>query len=206
MKVTRLVLASSSPYRRQLLEKAGILVSCVQPLADESEATATRPLDLARARSELKGLSLPLSEIDQLAISADQVLEFADQAYGKVARPEEACEVLRRLSGQVHELHSAYSLMHYPKNAPPQLILSRVVTARMHMRHLSAAEIAAYVATDEWQGCAGCYQYENRGVQLFGTIEGELSTIVGLPIPQLLNDLRTLGINPLLGSGPWNID
>ena len=188
------------------MEKAGLVVSSAEPTADEALAVSSRPMDLARARSELKGLSLLGPRSDQLAISADQVLEYAGQAYGKVSEAAEASRVLRLLSGHVHELHAAYSLILYPQGQTPQLLLSRVVTAKMRMRALSDAEIAAYVATEEWRGCAGCYQYENRGVQLFESVDGDLSTIIGLPMPELLADLRSLGINPLLSpAGPWQL-
>lgn len=205
MKINRLVLASTSPYRRQLLEKAGVTVSLAAPLADEESIRTQMPRELARLRSELKGLSLAANPEPFLAIAADQVLEFEGKPYGKVPTPEAAAAVLRGFQGRTHFLHSAYSLVLYLPHNPPRLLQSRICSAEMKMRSLSEAEILAYVATGEWEGCAGCYQYENRGVQLFGEAKGDMATIIGLPLVPLLDDLRSLGIDTLLHpKGPWN--
>lgn len=204
MKINQLVLASTSPYRRQLLEQAGIVVSLAAPGADESQITEERPAERARLRSELKGLSLTPSDLSYLAIAADQVLECEGKPYGKVDSPDAAAAVLRHLQGKTHFLHSAFSLVLYPSEGPAQLILSRIITAKMEMRLLSESEIQAYVDTSEWRGCAGCYQYENRGVQLFERVEGDLATIMGLPLLPLLAELRARGIDCLSNpKGPW---
>ncbi len=87
-----------------------------------------------------------------------------------------------------------------------RLLKRRVVDAKMFMRPLTDDEIEAYLDTNEWEGCAGCYQYENRGMNLFRAMEGDLSTVIGMPLPALLEDLREIGINVLLNStGPWEI-
>ncbi len=207
MKINRLVLASTSPYRLALLEKAGLNVTPLAPLADEGLVDAVEPLALAQARCELKGVSLALQDEPFLAIAADQVLEFEGQAYGKAGTPEEALQRLKRFRGRSHLLHSAYCLVyHDSKQQLIRILSSRVVTAEMTMRRLADDELAGYLATGEWQGCAGCYQYEHQGVHLFDAVVGDVSTIIGLPLLPLLEDLRSLGINPLLHKqGPWTL-
>lgn len=207
MKINRLLLASTSPYRLALLKQAGITVTAQRSDCDESTISAATPYALAKARSEGKGLDLAVEGEGSLVIAADQVLDFHGQAYGKADSREEAFERLRRFAGHEHSLHSAYCLVHYdPKAGIKRLLRSQVITAKLHMRPLSDQEIHAYLDTGEWEGCAGCYQYENRAVQLFDYVQGDLSTIIGLPIPALLKDLRELGINPLLNpNGPWAI-
>jgi septum formation protein len=207
VKINRLVLASTSPYRLALLENAGLAVTPVAPHADEALVDAPEPMALARARSELKGVSLPLRDEPFLAIAADQVLEFAGEAFGKAHSAEEAFDRLRRLSGRPHLLHSAYCLVYHDgQQNLVRILSSRVVTAEMTMRKLSDEELQAYLATDEWRGCAGCYQYENQGVHLFESVLGDASTIIGLPLLNLLEDMRRLGVNPLLQKqGPWTL-
>lgn len=211
MKINRLVLASTSVYRLQLLEQVGIPVSAERPNCDESAIGAASPRELAARRSEAKSLALPRGESQPreafLAIGADQVLDFRSQSFGKAANREEALARLELFQGSEHRLESAYSLALYQEKAPPKLLLTRVISARMLMRKLSREAINAYLDTGEWQGCAGCYQYENRGMQLFDRIEGDLSTVIGLPLPALIEDLRTLGLDFLLQPrGPWTLN
>jgi septum formation protein len=74
------------------------------------------------------------------------------------------------------------------------------------MRALASDELDAYVRTREWEGCAGCYQYENLGAQLFDWVDGDHATIIGLPVLALLKQLRKLGINTLTQPmGPWDL-
>ncbi|MES2745689.1 MAG: nucleoside triphosphate pyrophosphatase [Bdellovibrionota bacterium] len=205
MKINRLVLASTSKYRRALLDQVGIIHHSLAPEVDEDSITADDPASLAWARSEAKGLSLPFDGTPFLAIAADQVLDFEGQAFGKAHLREDAKARLSAFSGKTHTLQSAYSLVLYtPKG--PSILKTEVVPATMHMRKLSEGEIEAYLDTNEWKGCAGCYQYENKGMNLFESIEADISTIIGLPLPHLLKDLRDLGINVLSApNGPWTL-
>lgn len=205
MKINRLVLGSTSRFRQELLKQVGIVAETLGPELDEKSIEADDPQSLAWARSEAKGMSLPFDGDPFLAIAADQVLDFEGRSYGKAHSEEEARTRLSEFSGKTHVLHSAYSLILYlPKG--PTIITTKLIPVKMHMRTLSAAEVNAYVATGEWQGCAGCYQYENLGMNLFDTIEGDISTVIGLPLPQLLADLREVGINVLREpKGPWTL-
>ncbi len=203
MKINHLVLASTSSYRRALLNQVGIAHRSMAPRVDEELIQAPTPKALAEARSVAKGLSLSYTGETFIAIAADQVLDFQGRPYGKADDREEAADRLRTFAGHSHVLRSAYCLVLYSE-AGPQLLKSRVENAKMTMRPLTDIEIEAYLDTKEWEGCAGCYQYENRGINLFGEMEGDLSTVIGLPIPALLEDLRDLGINVLVNpDGPW---
>lgn len=206
MKINHLVLASTSSYRRALLNQVGLSHRAMAPAVDEERITAESPQALAEARSMAKGLSLPYDGETFIAIAADQVLDFQGRSYGKAKDREEARDRLRLFAGQDHVLRSAYCLVLYTA-AGPSLLKSRVENAKMTMRSLSEAEIEAYLESGEWEGCAGCYQYENQGMNLFGAIDGDISTVIGLPLPALLEDLRDLGINILLNAeGPWELD
>ena len=203
MKINHLVLASTSSHRRALLNQVGISHRAMAPDVDEELIQADNPKALAESRSVAKGLSLAYDGETFIAIAADQVLDFQGRSYGKAEDREEAADRLRAFAGHSHVLRSAYCLVLYTA-AGPQLLKSRVENAKMTMRPLSEAEIDAYLDTKEWEGCAGGYQYENRGMNLFGEIEGDMSTVIGLSLPALLDDLRDLGINVLVNpEGPW---
>ncbi|MBC7658335.1 MAG: septum formation protein Maf [Chitinophagaceae bacterium] len=206
MKINHLVLASTSSYRRALLNQVGINHRPMAPNVDEDAITAETPEELARKRSEAKGLSLAFTGENFIAIAADQVLDFFGTAYGKAESREEAHNRLCLFAGNWHVLHSAYTLVAYTA-AGPRLLKTRVDSAKMSMRPLSDEEIEAYLDTAEWEGCAGCYQYENKGMNLFGEMEGDLSTVIGLCLPSLLEELRALQINVLVNaSGPWDVE
>ncbi len=207
MKINRLVLASTSVFRKALLQQVGLVVEGLAPDTDEESLRLEDPKSLASARSEAKGLSLAFSTSDEsfLAIAADQVLDFEGRAFGKADNADQAKQRLREFSGKRHYLHSAYTLVYYGPNGP-KILISKVISAEMQMRALRDSEIEAYVATGEWKGCAGCYQYENQGMNLFETMKGDISTVIGLPLPDLLDDLRVLGVNPLENPrGPWTL-
>ena len=141
-----------------------------------------------------------------LIIAGDQVLEFKGKPYGKADSEDQAFERLRQFSGTEHQLHSAYTLLHREPGQNARVLKSEVVTANMAMRDLSDEQIRAYLKTNEWQGCAGCYQFENQGVHLFKGVVGDSFTIVGLPLPQLLCDLTVLGMDLLTKpEGPWEV-
>jgi septum formation protein len=207
LKINRLVLASTSRFRRVLLEQSGIQVFGIAPQCDEEAIEGSNPLETARLRADAKALSVGIVHENSIVIAADQVLEFQGRAYGKAADEDEARQRLREFSGQVHRLHSAFSLAFYEADRPaPRLVSCQVTTATLGMRSLAPDELDAYVRTGEWEGCAGCYQYENRGAQLFDWVDGDHSTIIGLPVLSLLKELRKLGINTLTQPmGPWDL-
>ncbi len=207
MKINRLVLASTSRFRRVLLEQSGIQVFGIAPQCHEESIVHEDPLQTARLRAEAKALSVGSSNENVIVIAADQVLEFQGQAFGKADNEAEARLRLREFSGQVHRLHSAFSLALYEAHREQgTLLTTQLVTATLGMRALTEEELTAYLATGEWEGCAGCYQYENKGAQLFDWVDGDHTTIIGLPVLTLLSELRKLGINTLTQSvGPWQL-
>src|SRR5690606_14571043 len=116
-----------------------------------------------------------------LVIGADQVLAFRGQAIGKVSHRDEARAQLEAFAGQRHELLSAYCLVAAADlGFATPLVAVGLVEVPMQMRPLTAPEIESYLDTGEWQGTVGCYQFENRGVNLFTAAGGDSSAIIGL--------------------------
>jgi len=205
--LSELLLASGSPFRRKLLQSTGLHFRVETAQVDEDKIEAPDPAALALARAVAKAAEVALRFPGTLVIGADQVLGMDGHSYGKAADRAEARQRLREFSGRTHTLHSAFTLaVAFPGRTAAQTLRQRVVDVSMHMRPLTDAEIDAYLNTDEWRGCAGCYQAENRGVHLMLPPMGEGSAIVGLPLPELLEDLRALGVNGLLQpQGPWTL-
>jgi septum formation protein len=205
--IKTLVLASGSPWRKSLLASTGAEFLVMTAPVDEYAITAPDPVSLAQARSEAKALATAAQLPGSLVIGADQVLSLAGRMFDKARSAAEASDRLAKMSGRSHTLHSGLALALGPTEGHGARIISAaVVDVDMPMRTLTEAEIASYVATGEWQGSVGCYQYENRGVHLFDGVTGDQSSIVGLPLQTLLKLLRTLGVDLLRQPAPpWTL-
>ena len=200
--VDRLILASGSPYRRQLLKTSGLPFSTIVSKVDESQIAKGTPIVVASDRAQAKAVSVGQDYPDSLVIGCDQVLDFAGKNLPKATCAEQVVDHLQMLSGKSHALHSAYSLYH----ANGRLSFTDVVSVVMQVRELTLTEIRNFVARNEWSETVGCYRYETSAINLFQAIDGSEQTIVGLPLLQLLETLRELGINPLLQANPpWEI-
>ncbi len=190
-----LLLASTSATRRLLLESAGIPVETEAPGIDERALEAAcaglAPDDLARRLAEAKTLAVAARHPDRIVVGADQVLALGEAVLHKPADAAAARDQIARLAGRSHHLHAAFAVAH-----GAALQLSAVETARLAVRPLDEAQIAAYVAcAGEARVCAsvGGYQLEGLGIHLFEAVMGEHSTILGLPLLPLLAHLRADG-------------
>ena len=205
--VEEILLASQSKFRLAICESAGIPVRGVKSYCNEDKVTDENPSKLAIKRSEAKGREVRDISLNSLIISSDQVLEFEAKPYGKARDEEEALERLMQFSNKTHYLHTAYSLFLYEKDKEPLLLGNHLVSVEMKMRDFSKTVAKNYIATGEWKGCAGCYQFENKGSHLFESAKGESTAIVGLPVLDLLSKLRKLGIDLMENQkGPWAIN
>lgn len=191
-----LVLASSSPFRRQLLENAGLVFRVDAPRIDERQIEtlpgnlALGPVDLARTLSTAKAIDVSLRNPDAIVIGGDQTLSLGNAVFHKAADIGAAREQLMALQGRTHDLNSAITLARDGK-----VLWEHVGIAKMTMRSVSPAFMDGYL---ERMGpkalmSVGSYQLEGEGVQLFSAIEGDYFTVLGVPLLPLLGELRTLG-------------
>ncbi|WP_062015281.1 Maf-like protein [Aureimonas sp. AU4] len=193
---SEIVLASGSVHRRQLLENAGLRFSVHPSRLDEraleaplKESGAT-PDMVAEVLAEAKAGEVSERFPQALVIGADQTLALGDRTLHKPADMEVARRALLQLQGRTHELHSAVALVR-----GGQTLWRHVSTARLTMRALDPAEIGRYLALagEAALSSVGAYQIEGPGVRLMSGIEGDLFTIIGLPLLPLLAELRALG-------------
>ncbi|TNC11395.1 septum formation protein Maf [Methylobacterium terricola] len=190
-----LLLASTSPTRRGLLESAALAVETRAPGVDERAVEAASaglsPLALAERLASAKAGAVAAQAPDRVVIGADQVLDLDGTVFHKPADRAGAAAHLARLQGRTHALHSAVALA-----VDGTVAESFVVTARLTMRPLGEAGIAAYLdaAGPAVTGSVGAYQLEGVGIHLFDRIEGDHSTILGLPLLPLLARLRGRGL------------
>ena len=192
----QIILASTSPFRRALLENAGIDFEVDRPRIDEravEDATsgsgvtpAEVALILARAKAEEVSARQPTS----IVIGSDQTLSFEDELLHKPKDMDEARRRLLAFSGRTHFLNSAVAIA---RNG--ETVWSHVADAAMTMRPLDPGFIGRHLARvgEKALTSVGAYQVEGEGIQLFERIEGDHFTVVGLPVLPLLDALRGLG-------------
>lgn len=183
-----LVLASSSQWRRQLLEEAGIAVECVPPQVDEAPILGTTPVETAILRASAKAMAVAEQRSERLILGADQVIHLDGEAIGKP--PDDATWRARLIAmrGRSHALTTAVALWD-----GQELEQTSVTTMVRFRQDISDAELDAYIACGEAKGCAGGYMIERRGAWLVESIEGDWLNVVGLPVLTVVGMLRARG-------------
>ena len=190
-----LILASSSPWKLDVLRSVGLEVKGMEHGVDEAAFFLERDVEeRVRLLAEAKAFSLvQVLEPDTLVVATDQVLELDGKTFGKVNAPDEARAVLSLLQGRRHRLLCGWALVRRDR-----VKTSGTEIARLRMRPLTDDEIRRYVETDEWMGMAGCYRYESTGRQLFESLEGDYHAVLGMPLASLLPALRQEDVVGLL--------
>ncbi len=189
------ILASQSAVRRALLVNAGIAVEAIPADIDERvvqrDSGLTHPADIAALLAGAKARAVSRHHPGRIVIGADQTLALGDELFSKPKDRAAAAAQIARLAGRTHALHSAVSVM---MDGVSQF--AHVGVARMTMRALTDAQIAAYLdaAGAAVTASVGAYQLERTGVHLFERIEGDHFTILGLPLLPLLGFLRGRGL------------
>ena len=169
-----LLLASTSPRRREILEQLRIPFDIVAPHYDETEEDPVAHA-LGKARSVL-------AEADgRPVLGCDTEVILDGRIYGKPGGPEEAEEMLETLAGRTHEVVSGLALI------TPAWEEVRHETTRVAFRGLTPRDIAWYVASGEWEGRAGGYAIQGQGAALIERIEGDYLNVVGLPVALLVH-------------------
>ena len=189
-----LILASTSPYRRQLLERLGVPFRCVAPAVDEGAIQAlfdaASAADLAEHLAMAKAVSVSRSEPEATIIGSDQVCVCGDRILNKPGSPAAAIEQLSYLAGKPHRLITAVCIWH------EGALLRHRDVATLTMLPLLRDQIERYVAADQPLDCAGSYKLESRGIGLFESIQSaDHTAITGLPLLAVAGFLRSLGYN-----------
>ncbi len=179
MKIDPVTLASASPRRTELLDRAGI-PHIVRP-ADVDEATIVSPEGheaTAELRARAKAASAKVADGSRIVLAADTVVIVDDESLEKALTPEEAWSMVERLAGRDHRVVTAVALI------APELDLTetRLTSTTVTFAPMSTSEIDWYVSTDEWKGVAGAYRIQEAAARFIPSITGSYSNVVGLPI------------------------
>lgn len=193
----RLILASTSPTRRDMLARAGVIVEAVPPRVDEGQVQASMaaegapPRDIADILAELKAVKISERHPDAVVIGADQVLDLEGRLLAKPATREAARAQIAALVGRTHRLHSAAVVC---EGGRP--VWRALTTARLTMRTPSSEWLEGYLDRN-WPALAGSvggYRIEEEGIRMFSRVEGDHFTVLGLPLVELLGYLSLRGV------------
>jgi len=187
----QLVLASTSRYRKDLLERFGLPFATARPDTDETPLPAEHPAATAERLAVDKARAVAAAHPEALIIGSDQVAYLGSERFGKPGTVERAIEQLHRMSGQTVVFHTAVALL----NARTGTFCCEGVPTRVRFRHLSDGEIRRYVAREMPLDCAGSAKSEALGISLLEALSGDDPTaLVGLPLIALARMLRQEGV------------
>lgn len=185
----RLVLASASPRRLDLLAQVGILPDTVVPAeVDETPRAGELPRDMALRLAVIKADAVAERESESFVLAADTVVAVGRRHLGKPLDVAEARSFLELLSGRRHQVFGGISVI-----APDGRRAGRVATTAVHFKRLSTAEIKTYLAMAEWQGKAGGYAIQGHAGAFVPKIMGSYTNIVGLDLNMAVSMLAGLG-------------
>lgn len=190
----QLILASTSPWRRALLEKLAIPFECAAPEVDETPLPGEAPRHLVSRLAQQKAQSLAQRYPAHLIIGSDQICVLDSEITGKPLTEENARQQLLKARGNIVTFYTGLALY----NSATGHLQTEVEPFDVHFRHLSETEIDDYLRKERPLHCAGSFKSEGLGIALFERLEGrDPNTLIGLPLIALCQMLRREEMNPL---------
>jgi septum formation protein len=192
---SRLILASKSPRRSELLKQAGLTFSVIPSDFDEDTVALSNPDSDVVTLAESKALDISQKHPDAWVIGADTIVLIGRKILGKPASAAEAFEMLQRLSGKTHQVLTGYCICCKKKNR----VFSETVKTDVNFKRLTDAEINWYIQTGEPFDKAGGYAIQGIGSFLVRSINGSYTNVVGLPVCEVMAFLikeKMLILNP----------
>ncbi|KUJ84686.1 septum formation inhibitor Maf [Microbulbifer flavimaris] len=189
-----MILASSSPYRRQLLEQLGLPFQCAAPHIKEEALPGEGAEALARRLAAEKATALGARFPDALIIGSDQVAELDGRPQGKPGNLENAIRQLQACSGRKVNFHTGISVLDTTSGRQH----TEVEKFTVYFRDLPEQQILNYLEREQPFDCAGSFKVEGLGIALFEKMEGsDYNSLIGLPLIRLVTLLTEFGLNPL---------
>ncbi len=190
MSSTKIILASTSPRRRELLALVGITFEVLSPTCEEIPTPHLSPHDQVQQFAQDKARSVSKEHHNALVLGSDTVIEIDGKLLGKPKNIKEAELMLRQFRGQDHQVHTGFALV----QASTNLSVHFVESATVWIKNFNDAELKNYLDTKESLGKAGAYSIQGEGAKLIEKIEGDYPTIVGLPLWKTAKLLEQQGV------------
>ncbi|MFH1968613.1 MAG: Maf family protein [bacterium] len=187
----KIVLASQSPRRKQLLEQIGLDFEIDPSSYEEDMTLKMNPKELAEFLSLGKAKDVAERHKDSIIISADTIVAVDKEVFGKPKTPEKAKYMLQKLSSRAHSVITGFTIVDTEINKQ----ISKSVETKVYFKNLSEQEIDSYIATGEPLDKGGSYAIQGKAALFVEKIEGDYFNIVGLPIMPIAQELKNFGIN-----------
>ena len=191
----RVILASQSPRRRELLTLIGVAHEVRPADIDETVRPGERPAPHAERLAREKALAIAAGEPDALTVGSDTIVVLDGDILGKPSDRDHARRMLRRLSGREHVVFTAVAVAHGSR------VVSGVEEVTVRFRALADDEIDAYIATGEPMDKAGAYGIQGYGATIVEGIEGDYFAVMGLALGRMVGLMRELGFEYGFGKG-----
>lgn len=196
--MAKVVLASGSPRRKELLEQVGVVFEILVANGEEI-ITKTRPCEVVEELSYMKAQEVAnqyqqeheVTE-DTVIIGADTIVAFDEEILGKPKNEEDARNTLDKLQNHTHQVYTGVTVIVLSKNGSRSVSFHEKTDVTMYPT--TKEQIAAYVATLEPMDKAGSYGIQGKGAALVKGINGDYNNVVGLPVARLLQEARALGV------------
>jgi septum formation protein len=187
----KIVLASSSPRRKELLEKTG-LQFVVDPGDYEEDMTMKlKPIELAKTLSRGKAESVAKRHKDAIIIGADTFIAYKNEVMGKPHTPPRAIARLKQLSGKTHSVITGFTIIDTRSGKS----ISRAIESKVKLRKMTPREISAYVKTGEPLERAAGYAIQELGSVFIEKVDGDFFSVIGLPVYELVKELKRFGVD-----------
>jgi septum formation protein len=192
-KMKIIVLASSSPRRKEILEKTGLKFKIDENDYEEDMHIGLPPIQLVTRHSRGKARAAALKYKNALIIAADTIVVFKDRIYGKPRNKMEAKEMLKTLSGKAHTVITGYTIMDTSSGKEA----TKAIESKVFLKRLTDVEVDAYVKSGEPLDKAGAYGVQGLGALIVKRIEGDFFNVMGLPLSAVAESLKKFGVNVL---------
>jgi len=191
--VKKIILASASPRRQELLERIGLKFEVEPSRYEEQTILALGPHELVKRNSLEKAKTVAARRRNAIIIAADTIGVFRGRILGKPHTPTEARKMLTALSGRSHRVITGFTIT----DSETGKTTSRSVETKVYFRKLTPEEIDAYVRTGEPLDKAGAYAIQGLGALIVERIDGDYYNVIGLPLCALVEALKEFGVSTL---------
>jgi septum formation protein len=190
MKTPKLILASASPRRKEMLRMLGVEFTVLHSDVDESPRAGESPETYALRLSEAKARAVAGMRPGRWVLGADTIVTIDGELLGKPRTPDEARCMIRKLSGRAHTVITAFTLFNSEEAEP----VRRAVASQVLFKKIPDDELEWYVATDEPYDKAGGYAVQGKASVLISEVHGSWTNVVGLPLCEVVETLKGLGL------------
>lgn len=187
-----LILASSSPRRRELMAKAGYQFEVIEPDVDETAYPVEKysPVEYAKTLALVKARSVAERFKDRIVIGADTIVDYKGAVIGKPADEKEAEQIIRKLFSSPHKVITGIAIIRLADN----IEIAETDTTIVFPKKMSAGQIAEHIKGQSWQGKAGAYAIQETGEKFVEKIEGSVTNVMGLPMELLKKLLERIKV------------